>query len=192
MDRHSDAATPIANVFTFPPREPVDRPLDALDPVEPEPGCPCLVCRAFESASAIRQLEIIVMDEVGDLLDAGWPPEALVDEVDRRSLRGPCAAQIVTLAIVSHAGFWPGVDSLADLLDEVNELTAGFNHLVGLTVAGWLDRYAHEQVDLSRALAGVVDVLDTLDTLPRPSVPWKPGRSGEAGPVWATWRQHRC
>ena len=115
--------------------------------------------------------------------------EALVDEVDDLATRGPHAGQIVTLALVSHAGYWMNDPAMFDLLHEVDELSAGFHHLVGLTVPGWLSRYAHDDVAFTAALAGVADVFEILPEL---LLQWSDSiRTNEEGPVWRAWCRHR-
>jgi len=151
----------------------------------------CLVCCSFGSLQAMDELEVLVMDRVADLIDDGWAPEELVDEVDLLARPGSCAGQIVTLALVSHAGYWMSTRSMFGLLDQVDELAAGFHHLVGLTIPGWLDRYAHEDVETGSAVDGVVDALDALDDLSRRPHRMEPPPPGEDGSAWATWRLHR-
>ena len=113
--------TSATNIIPFGPA--TDSPGFAL----PVAGCRCLICQAFTSPEAIDQLEIDIMDIVADLLDHGWVPEALVERVEELALRGPYACQIVTLAIVSHAGYWLSSPAMFDLLDDVDELAAGFS-----------------------------------------------------------------
>ena len=152
-------------------------------------GVPIEARAPIVSKWAHDQIEVYVMDLVAELLDDGWEPEALVDAVDDLATRGPHAGQIVTLALVSHAGYWVNDPSMFDLVDEVDELTAGFNHLVGLTVPGWLSRYAHDDVAFGAALDGVADVFEVLPEL---LLQWADSpRTGEDGPVWRAWRRHR-
>lgn len=138
---------------------------------------------------ALEQIEIYVMDLVAELLDDRWEPEALVDAVDDLAARGPHAGQIVTLALVSHAGYWMHDPAMFDLLDDVDELAAGFHHLVGITVTGWLSRYAHDEVGLDSALDGIADIFEILPEL---LLLWADStRDDEEGPVWRAWRRHR-
>ncbi len=197
MDRRTDVTTPatrpLTNVIPFEPPTPLgwldDDELDDTVPLVPVPGCPCTVCEAFVSPWAIDRLELSIMDLVADLLDYGWEPEALVDEADALARRGPCAGQIVTLALVSHAGYWLSDPAMFDLLDEVDELAAGFHHYVGLTIPGWLDRYAHQDVEFGSALNGVADIFEILPMLPCASAtPTRPDGDGSAR---STWNRHR-
>jgi hypothetical protein len=169
MDRRADAATPVTTPVT------TVVPTDYRTPLV--------------SRWALDQIEIYIMDLVADLLDHGWEPEALVDEVDELALRGPHAGQIVTLALVSHAGYWMSDTAMFDLLDEVDELAAGFHHLVGLTIPGWLNRYSHDDVEFGAALDGVADIFEILPELPCPSA--TSTRSDDAGSVRDAWRRHR-
>lgn len=193
MDRRNDATTPIDNVV---PLDLIPRlgrldagESDATLPLAPLENCTCMVCRAFVSPWALDQLEIHIMDLVADLLDAGWEPERLVDEVARCANRGPNAENIVTLALVSHAGYWMSILAMFDLLGAVDELAAGFNHLVGLTVPGWLRRYATDDVEYAKALGGVADVFEILPALARP--PAGATRATQSGSVWDAWLPHR-
>lgn len=147
------------------------------------------VNNVIPSPLAIDRLEISIMDLVADLLDSGWEPEALVDEVDALAHRGPCAGQIVTLALVSHAGYWLTDPTMFDLLDDVDELAAGFHYYVGLTTPGWLDRYAHHDVHSAEALSGVADIFEILPMLHCPSA--TPARSNDGGRVRNAWSRHR-
>ena len=112
MDRHTNATTPVTPLATtVSPVEPPtrvgsldDTEADEVVPLVPVPGCTCVVCASFVSRWAIDQIEVHIMDLVADLLDHGWEPEDLVDDVERLALRGPCAGPIITLALVSHAG----------------------------------------------------------------------------------------
>ena len=205
MDRRTDATTPLATpataplttpvttVIAFEPRTPLgwldDDELDDTVPLVPVPGCPCTVCEAFVSPWAIDRLELSIMDLVADLLDYGWDPESLVDEVDALSRRGPCAGQIVTLALVSHAGYWLSDPAMFDLLDEVDELAAGFHHYVGRTTPGWLDRYANADVRFGAALNGVADIFEILPMLPCASA--TPVRADGVGSAQSAWNRHR-
>jgi hypothetical protein len=137
----------------------------------------------------VDQIEIHIMDLVAGLLDHGWEPEALVDAVDELALRGPHAGEIVTLALVSHAGYWMSDPAMFDLLDGVDEFAAGFHHLVGLTVAGWLNRYAHDDVEFGAVLDGVADIFEILAELICLSA--TSTRTYEEGAVWSAWRRHR-
>jgi len=205
MDRRTDATaplttpatapltTPVTNVIPFEPPTPLgwldDDELDDAVPLVPVPGCPCTVCEAFVSPRAINRLELSIMDLVADLLDYGWEPEALVDEVDALARRGPCAGQIVTLALVSHAGYWLSDPAMFDLLDEVDELAAGFHYYVGLTIPGWLDGYAHQDVQFGAALNGVADIFEILPMLPCASA--TPVRADGDGSARSAWNRHR-
>jgi hypothetical protein len=166
----------------------MDRLTDAVILV-PVTGCPCLVCQAFVAPWVIDRLEISIMDLVADLLDHGWEPEALVDVVDALARRGPCAGQIVTLALVSHAGYWMNDPTMFDLLDEVEGFAAGFHYYIGLTAPGWLDRYAHHDVQFGEALNGVADIFELLPMLP--CVRAAPTRSADHGSAVTAWYRHR-
>ena len=177
MDRRTDTTTPVTTPVTTLGTAPVTAPV------------PIAERTPLVSQWALDQIEIYVMDLVADLLDQGWEPEALVDEVDDLATRGPHAGQIVTLALVSHAGYWMNDPAMFDLLDEVDELSAGFHHLVGLTVPGWLSRYAHDDVAFTAALTGVADVFEILPEL---LLQWSDSiRTNEEGPVWRAWCRHR-
>ena len=205
MDRRTDATTPATgprtrpctrpctNVIPFEPVTPIgwldDDESDDAAPLVPVAGCTCTVCEAFVSPWAIDRLELGIMDLVADLLDYGGEPEALVDQVDALARRGPCAGQIVTLALVSHAGYWLSDSAMFDLLDEVDELAAGFHHYVGLTIPGWLDRYAHQDVQFVAALNGVADIFEILPMLPCASA--TPTRPDGAGSARNAWSRHR-
>jgi hypothetical protein len=76
-----------------------------------------------------------------------------------------------------------------DQLDEVDELAAGFNHAVGLTIPDWLNRYANDDVEFGVALNGVADVFEILPMLPCPS--GTPTRTTADGRAWNTWLRHR-
>lgn len=175
--------TSATNIIPFGPA--TDSPGFAL----PVAGCRCLICQAFTSPEAIDQLEIDIMDIVADLLDHGWVPEALVERVEELALRGPYACQIVTLAIVSHAGYWLSSPAMFDLLDDVDELAAGSHHVVGMTIPGWLRRYVEDEAGLATALNGTADVFEILPVLPCPSA--TPTSARLAGSVWEIWRRHR-
>lgn len=173
MDRRTDSTTTDSTTST---------PVATRVPIGERPR--------LVSQWALDQIEIYVMDLVADLLDQGWEPEALVDEVDELALMGPHAGQIVTLALVSHAGYWMNDPTMFDLLDEVDELAAGFHHLVGLTVPGWLNRYARGDDGASgEALDGVADTFEILAEL---ALQWADStRTHEEGAVWRAWRRHR-
>ncbi len=187
MDRRTDSTTPVTAT-------PVSTtPVSAVVPIDHR--------MALVSRWALDQIEIYIMDLVADMLDRGWEPEALVDEVDDLAHRGPNAGQIVTLALVSHAGYWRGDPAMLDLLDDVDELAAGFHHLVGLTVPGWLNRYAHDDVEFGAALDGVADIFEILPELPCASATSRgTDEEGEQeeereqegeGAVWHAWRRYR-
>jgi len=190
MDRRTDATTPFSTIVPVDPSTQPGRQVasELAVPLSPLANCDCLVCRAFVSQWAVDQLEIDIMDLVADLLDHGWQPEALIDRVDELATRGPIAGEVVTLALVSHAGYWMSNPAMFDLLDEVDELTAGFNHAVGLTIPGWLNRYANDDVEFGVALNGVADVFEILPMLPCPSA--TPTRTTD-GRAWDTWLRHR-
>jgi hypothetical protein len=93
--------------------------------------------------TSIDRFEWEVMDAVAYLLDHGWPPDELVDAVGEDPGLGSCAGEIVTLAIVCHAGYWLSVPGLGGLLAQVDEFAAGFHHYVGATGPGWLAIWLH-------------------------------------------------
>lgn len=163
-----------------------DRP-GSPAPVTYIADCHCTVCLAFVSSWAMDRLERDLMDMVAELLDRGWEPEDLVDEIDERSRRGPFAGEIVTLALVSHAGYWLDDLAMADLLVQVDELAACFHHLIGQTGSGWLGRWAHD-IDIQLALEGVVDTVEIIPLLQRPCT----SRSARGGLVVEAWECHRC
>lgn len=175
MDRRLDTSSPATDRSAGP------------TPVDPLPDCPCPICRAFVSTRAMDRLEVDIMDLVAELLDRGRSPEELVDEVDQLAHRGPFAGEIVTLAMVSHAGYWLDELVVADLVVQVDELTACFHHLVGQTVSGWLARWAHD-IDIRLAYDAVVDVFEILPVL----VLTAPNRVSRPGRVTELWRRHRC
>ncbi len=192
MDRRNVPNLARTNIVPLRYLDAFDDEPDAPEPVVYRPNCSCTVCQAFTSPIAMGHLELDIMDLVADLLDHGWAPEELVDEVEALARRGPFAGQIVTLALVSHAGYWlsdPTMDEtvddlLDDLLDDIDELAAGFHHLVGLVVPGWLDRWARNDVDIESALAGIRDVLETLPVLPCP-LPTPKGGVARVSIRWA-------
>ena len=193
MDRRIDTTTPVTNIFPLEPSTPLGRlnvsETDLAVPLVPVTNCTCLVCQAFVSQWAVDQLEIHIMDLVADLLDHGWEPASLAAEVDQLAVRGPSAEQIVKLALVSHAGYWMSDPAMFELLDEVDELADGLNHAVGLTIPGWLNRYANEDIEFGSALNGVADVFEILPLLPCPSA--TPTRTSRDGSVWDAWQRHR-
>ena len=89
-------------------------------------------------------------------------------EVGRLAQRGPFAEEILTIALVAHAGHWLSRPEKADQLAEVDKLAIDLHYEVGLTIPGWLQRYGTEEVAVDLALEGVVDLLEILLGLPCP------------------------
>jgi hypothetical protein len=146
--------------------------------------------RRDSSPWAIDHLEVEIMGLVAEALDRGWAPEALVDEIDQLARRGPHAGRIVTSALLSHAGYWTNNPAMIGLLAHVDELAAGFHHLVGQTGPGWLRRYASRASEVGVVLEGVVDVLEVLPALSRPSGN-RVDRTASASDVWRLNRRYQ-
>jgi hypothetical protein len=138
--------------------------------------CGCVICMRHDEW--IAEMQTIVREFVGRLLDQGWLPIEIVRLVKSGSPASSRASMLVRVEIVSRVGEWSGTDGFGSYIAQARMLSERTGFVAGRTDSFWFEewhwyrgsgdgRKAERFVNhLRTAIEPVLDLLGGRDGLP--------------------------